>query len=475
MINDDHSSPDIVAAPSPAAARRTVRLPNISGAETFVQEINVLQLEGLLFDFSRKHGDKTLELSEQTDGTGRRVRLRFDPHYQRPGILAYRVLQAVFRKLTKEGYPFEDTVSFSRKEIMELAGRGNSTGGAQGQELYRAIQQLRRSDIECEFLDKENDRRDRLSFSLVNSALFSEHKGRVQACSLVPDPMIIKSLNDRHWAAFNWDRMKHLDPVAMVLYKQLFWQMCRLAGRTVKQLETARSDHPMVVKANLDELRYNKDLGDIFAHWLGGLKMPPRKGKIVEKYGARFEALKTTGLIRSYTIEKSSAEGGFTLVVRPGKTFIADYLELYLSRYQPQLKYDSAHDRASIAEPLVLVGHFFQALSGQSKMDTDVFSEKDRAFASFLIGKYGFEAATQFATFAVAAAKADRYPVRQFIGVKQYVNAWLAGRDLARRQQPTESQFADAPHSQAIRPIGELIRGLNFARSATSSPPSVQQ
>ena len=88
MINDENNIPEVGAVTPATATRRNVRLPNISGAETFVQEINVLQLEGLLFDFSRKHGDKTLELSEQTDGTGRRVRLRFDPHYQRPGILA---------------------------------------------------------------------------------------------------------------------------------------------------------------------------------------------------------------------------------------------------------------------------------------------------------------------------------------------------------------------------------------------------
>ncbi len=436
------------------------KLPTITNAETFVQELNVLQLEGLLFDFSRKHSDKSVSVTEATDAAGRSVKLVFDPRYHRPGVLAYRVLQAIFRKLTREGYPFEDTVSFSRDEIMELAGRGTRSGGAQGQELYHAIQQLRRTDITAEFTNKGTQVRDKVVFSLLNAALFSEHKGRVQACSLVPDPIIIQSLNDRHWAAFNWDRMKHLDPVAMVLYKQLFWQMCRLAGRTVRELETAHADHPQVVKRSVQEIRYNKDVGDIFEHWLAGLKMPAHKSKIIEKYGERFDALKAVGLIRSYQVEKGSTVGNFTLTVRPGSAFVSDYLDLYLSRYQPQLKYEAARDRVAIAEPLALVAQFHKTLTGQATIDTDMFSEKDRAFAVQLIAKYGFDGASAFMSFAIAAAKTDRYPVRQLIGVKQYVNPWLAGRD-ASRGQAGGTATGEAPAS-----IGALIRKFHLPAQA---------
>ncbi len=376
-----------------SSARRPRPLPSIANAETFVQELNILQLEGLLFDFSRKHADKTADVVESNDATGRSVRLTFDPRYGRPSILAYRVLQAIFRKLTSEGYPFSDTVSFSRHEMMQLAGR--SMGGAQSQELYRAVQQLRRTDISCEIADKTTGGRDAMLFSVVNAALFSEHKGRVHACSLTPDPMIIKSLNDRHWAAFNWDRMKHLDPVGMVLYKQLFWQLCRLAGRTVKELQSAQADHTLVVKSRLAEMRYNKDLGDIFSHWLGGLKLPPRKSKILEKYGERLDALQATGLIGPYDVRKSATPGGFTLIVRPGPAFVADYLDLYLSRYQPRLKYQEASDQATIGNPLTLVAEFHASLNGAAVADTDMFSEKDRAFAQQLIAKYGLDDARE--------------------------------------------------------------------------------
>lgn len=173
-------------------------LPSIPNADTFVQELNVLQLEGLLFDFSRKHADKARDIVEADDATGRSVRLNFDPRFGRPSILAYRVLQAIFRKLTQEGLPFAETVSFARHEIMQLAGRSARVGGRQGQDLYEAIQQLRRTDITCEIVNKSQDERKSTMFSLVNAALFSEHRGCVQACSLTPDPMIIKSLNDRH-------------------------------------------------------------------------------------------------------------------------------------------------------------------------------------------------------------------------------------------------------------------------------------
>jgi hypothetical protein len=47
--------------------------------------------------------------------------------------MAYRVLQGIFRKLTEEGLPASDTVSFTRRELAQLAGR-QSFGGKQSQE-----------------------------------------------------------------------------------------------------------------------------------------------------------------------------------------------------------------------------------------------------------------------------------------------------------------------------------------------------
>lgn len=441
-------------------------LPSIPNADTFVQELNVLQLEGLLFDFSRKHADKTTDIVEANDATGRSVRLNFDPRYGRPSILAYRVLQAIFRKLTSEGYPFGDTVSFSRHELMQLAGR--TMGGAQSQELYRAIQQLRRTDITCEITDKASEQRDTMVFSLVNAALFSEHRGRVQACSLSPDPMIIKSLNDRHWAAFNWDRMKDLDPVGMVLYKQLFWQLCRLAGRTIKELKVADADHPMVVKSSLSEMRYNKDLGDIFAHWLGGLKLPPRKGKIIEKYGERLRALQAAGLIANYDIRKGASAGDFTLIVRPGGAFVSDYLDLYLSRYQPRLKYQSTSDQITIAEPLALVAEFHKGLNNATAVDTDVFSDKDRTFALQLIGKYGLDGARAFVDYALNAIKADGFPIRHFTGARQYVNPWLAGKPPVPRTKRRFHRYDENESQSNMQQIGAFLAHL---KPDPTSPP----
>jgi hypothetical protein len=308
-------------------------------------------------------------------------------------------------------------------------------------------------------------------FSLINAALYSEHRGRVQACSLTPDPMIIKSLNDRHWAAFNWDRMKHLDPVGMVLYKQLFWQLCRLAGRTVKELKSSDADHPMVVRSTLSEMRYNKDLADIFAHWLGGLKLPPRKGKILEKYGDRLEALKATGLIRSFEVNKGAGNGHFTLVVRPGTAFVSDYLDLYLSRYQPRLKYQETSDKAAIADPLSLVAEFHQGLHGAAAVDTDVFSEKDRAFARQLIAKYGIEEARAFVTYALQAAASDRFPVRHFVGARQYVNPWLAGKDPSARGRRRFQRPSGEQSDTNMQHVGAFLAHLKVERHPPLQPP----
>lgn len=93
MIERTDSDQDSAVPITVKAVRSRTKLPTIANADTFVQELNVLQLEGLLFDFSRKHSDNSVFVTEATDAAGRSVKLVFDPRYHRPGILAYRVLQ----------------------------------------------------------------------------------------------------------------------------------------------------------------------------------------------------------------------------------------------------------------------------------------------------------------------------------------------------------------------------------------------
>ena len=62
-------------------------------------------------------------------------------------MLAYKVLQAIFRKVTLEGKPYPDTVSFSYRELGRMIGR-DVFGGRDAQQLYEAIRQLEDTKIE---------------------------------------------------------------------------------------------------------------------------------------------------------------------------------------------------------------------------------------------------------------------------------------------------------------------------------------
>jgi hypothetical protein len=105
-------------------------------------EANLLRLEGRLFCFDpkeagrRESGTYTIEEAVQQP-----VIIKPDPEFGYPSPLAYKVLQAISKKLTEEGFPVSESVSFSQRELARLIGR-SSFGGAQSKELYRAVMQL---------------------------------------------------------------------------------------------------------------------------------------------------------------------------------------------------------------------------------------------------------------------------------------------------------------------------------------------
>ena len=88
--------------------------------DTLIEELNVLDLEGHLFNFDPKHSGHRSGRFEFELRNGRSLMLRFDTEYGQPSLLAYRILQVVFKKLTEEGRPFVDTVSFSQRELTRL-------------------------------------------------------------------------------------------------------------------------------------------------------------------------------------------------------------------------------------------------------------------------------------------------------------------------------------------------------------------
>src|SRR3954451_10514729 len=109
-----------------------------------VEEINILKLEGSLFCFDPKEAKRRAGKLTLADTRKNPVTIDIHPTYGQPSVLAYKVLQAIFLKMTEEGYPYPNTVSFTQRELARLVGR-NSWGGNDGRQIYDAVMQLHRT------------------------------------------------------------------------------------------------------------------------------------------------------------------------------------------------------------------------------------------------------------------------------------------------------------------------------------------
>ena len=95
-----------------------------------MEEINILRLEGSLFCFDPRAAKRRSGTLTLADARKKPVSLRIDANYGQPSVLAYKVLQGIFLKLTEEGCElsedgrclYSDTVSFSARELAMLTG-----------------------------------------------------------------------------------------------------------------------------------------------------------------------------------------------------------------------------------------------------------------------------------------------------------------------------------------------------------------
>jgi hypothetical protein len=74
-----------------------------------MEEINILRLEGTLFCFDPKEAKRRRGALTLVDARKQPVSIKIDADYGQPSVLAYKVLQAIFLKLTEQGCtPTED-------------------------------------------------------------------------------------------------------------------------------------------------------------------------------------------------------------------------------------------------------------------------------------------------------------------------------------------------------------------------------
>lgn len=396
--------------------------------DTLIEEVNVLDLEGYLFNFDPKHTGHRSGRFEFELRSGRSLTLRFDAEYGQPSILAYRILQVVFKKLTEEGRPFPDTVSFSQRELARLVVAGKTFGGYQSQKIYKAISQLRHTDIHAEMFDKATGEWSRLEFYLFPSVLYSGRKAQIHTCSIRVDQAVVESLNNRHWACFNWDHLRTLEPISMAIYKRLFRHFSNLYGHSLTRHRIQQASLTTdILKEARAEVSFEKAYEAICREWLGGLTAYRYKSDVRRRLGAHIDAVKHTGLVRSWSIEDMTRGRGFKIVFRPGIGFFREYDAFYQSDWQPQIRFKESADRVDIQYPLQALSHFYAKRHGV-EAPKNVFPKAQHEVARELIEQYGYDAVIELIDFTVAEAQKTNFDMKSFGAVRQYVAEWEGQR-----------------------------------------------
>src|SRR4051794_4693989 len=130
--------------------------------QRLAEEITILRIEGTLFCFDprearRRDGTITRTL-KHADGQERPVSIDIHPRWGQPSVLAYKIVQAIFLKMTEAGEPYPNSVAFTQRELGRLLGR-TTWGGANSKEVYRAMMQLQSTRISCSIHNKAGVRR----------------------------------------------------------------------------------------------------------------------------------------------------------------------------------------------------------------------------------------------------------------------------------------------------------------------------
>jgi hypothetical protein len=437
---DDQPKPDAsIDIADPSRAPDSVAFDDSGGRaepERLFNEANLLRLEGRLFCFDPKEAgrrrdaprtyEETIRLEEVVK---RPLIIRPDPAFGHPSVLAYKVLQAISKKLTEEGFPAPTTVSFSQRELGRLVGR-SSFGGNQSRQLYRAIMQLHTTRVQCSLYDKKTEQWSTASFYVLYEALFSGKRNNLNACVVSVHPRIVESLNNKHYACINWNRLMALEPIGMALYKRLFYHFSNLY-------------HP---RRSRDGLRFEKAYEDICGEWLGGLRPERYRSKIIQtQLGRHLEALKATRLIRRYEIARRAEGEGFKLVVWPGTGFFDDYDEFYVRQWMPQLRFAQVAAFRGIQQPLELVAYFHRLLGHSHR----TFEEKETAYATRLLDSYSVEEVRDLIEYAVREAETTRFKMQLLMAIKTYVGRWEVDKGHRATAQKRRGQIAACPFCDA--------------------------
>src|SRR3712207_2693254 len=132
------------------------KVPDTYGLERFMEEVNILELEGYYFCPARTEAGRRTQIKQRAITLGESIDQPVTivlSVYGQPTEHTYKVLQATFFKLAEQGPDTSGWVSFSLREISRLT--GTSTGGPMLRRHYTSIKQLRNTEVTCSLIFKE--------------------------------------------------------------------------------------------------------------------------------------------------------------------------------------------------------------------------------------------------------------------------------------------------------------------------------
>jgi hypothetical protein len=406
-------------------------------------EINLLRLEGYYFCLDPKEAAKRTNEKYEFFEIIKRPKIEIEkrpviivphPRYGYPSILAYKVLQAIMRKLSRRSYPVPDIVYFSQRELARLAGR-SSYGGWNQEQFYNAIRQLRATEAAYWFFDKVTHRWSNLNFQILDMDVWSGREQQITQCAVRLHSRIAQSLNNRHALCLNYVRMEGLAPIGVALFKRLFFHFSNLYS-----LKHTR------------EFQYTKSYATVCTTWLGGLKVLRYRSHILkDQLGRHLDALTKTTLIKEFAIEKSAKGNDFNLVFTPGDGFFEDYERFYLAHLEIDQQYHRDEERKHEEQPLRLVERFYQQLYHRNDLGGLVVLDKEAEFARTLLAAYKPEEINDLITYTLDAAKKANFPIKNFCGIKVYLNAWLDEKTTRAKRAALAQQKATADQEQRLR------------------------
>src|SRR3954466_12855836 len=124
--------------------------PQRTALDRLREEITILRIEGTLFCFDKHEAKRRTGIITSTlkdaDGVVRPVSIEIHPSYGQPSVIAYKIMQAIFLKMTEAREPYPGVIAFTQREFGRLMGR-TTWGGKDSRELHHAMMQLKKTGI----------------------------------------------------------------------------------------------------------------------------------------------------------------------------------------------------------------------------------------------------------------------------------------------------------------------------------------